>query len=183
MQTIDSGKLDQWLTQQAIVLIDIRDVSDYERERIAGAFWLPLDRVNEHTLKPFSGKRIVFYCQSSMRSNAVATKISKLMPDQEIFHLNGGINTWKMEGHQTQFVNFEKGGDKAASCPAVKPGPIQQTYIAIGSFLILFTMLGQFVNKGFFFVPTFMGGMLIIAGWTNWCMLTKIIMKMPWNRN
>jgi hypothetical protein len=54
--------------------------------------------------------------------------------------------------------------------------------MAIGSFVLVFSLLGYFVHPNFVFGAAFFGAGLLNAGLTGWCGFAKLMAKMPWNR-
>jgi len=89
-----------------VILIDIRDVRELEREgRIPGAFHAPRGML-EFWVDPQSpyhkpalsaGKKMVFFCASAWRS-ALTVKTLQDMGVENIFDLEGGFTAWRDVG-------------------------------------------------------------------------------------
>ena len=52
----------QWLEEDKIVLVDVREPSEYEVEHIAGALLLPLSSFEADLFPSLPGKRLVLHC-------------------------------------------------------------------------------------------------------------------------
>jgi len=102
MQTTDAGEIEVWTPEEVktaldkgeIVLIDVRTPQEFMFEHIEGALLLPMSFFKAEALPTQDGKRIVFYCGSSMRSGRVAG-LAKAAGYDPIAHLQGGFGKWK----------------------------------------------------------------------------------------
>ena len=102
MQTTDAGEIEVWTPEEVkaaldkgeIALIDVRTPQEYMFEHIEGAMLLPMAFFRADRLPSQDGKRIVFYCGSSMRSGKMAEKalVGGYSP---VAHLQGGFGKWK----------------------------------------------------------------------------------------
>ena len=83
------------------ILVDVRDPTEYEDERIPGAFLMPLNLFNPAQFKMPSATRIIFMCQLGGRSTQAA---EKLMASgvETVHHLGGGLEAWKEAGFEVQ---------------------------------------------------------------------------------
>jgi rhodanese-related sulfurtransferase len=79
-----------------IVLIDVREPSEYAGERIHGALLYPLSTFDAARLPPDDARRIVFYCGSGRRSLDAGRR--RLATGQPAAHMAGGISAWKAAG-------------------------------------------------------------------------------------
>ena len=97
---ISPSELQELLTQGTIVLIDVREVLEFEAERIPQAVNLPLSEFDtESVAKIANGKEVVFHCRSGHRSGIASKKYFDGRQSQK--HLDGGIIAWKKDGLQT----------------------------------------------------------------------------------
>ena len=88
----------------------------------------------------------------------------------EVFHLQGGLPTWKAAGYLTE-VN--------------RNAPIsmfRQIQIVAGSLVFVGTVLGAFVSPWFLILSGFVGAGLIFAGITNTCAMAILLAKLPYNQ-
>lgn len=102
------------LSNDDLVLIDLRDIRELEREgHLPGAvhtprgmleFWIDPD---SPYAKPIfqEDKRFVFYCQSGWRS-ALACHVADRLGLQRASHLEGGFSAWKTAGGEV--VPYER---------------------------------------------------------------------------
>lgn len=96
----------QSLDRQEILLVDIRDVRELDREgRIAGAyhaprgmleFWIDPDSPYHKTALA-TDRKLVLFCASSWRS-ALAAKTLQDMGIENVAEMEGGFSAWKDSG-------------------------------------------------------------------------------------
>ncbi len=81
---------------EAVKLIDVRELEEYELARIEAARLLPLSRFNEwaKTLDP--EEEIVFMCHHGMRSAHVCAVLAR-EGFRNLRNLAGGIDRWSQE--------------------------------------------------------------------------------------
>ncbi len=103
-QNLDPADVARRLAERAIILIDVREPSEYAAERIHGALLFPLSTFDPKALPEPGGRGIVFSCGSGMRS----AKAMGLAADAGLTvagHLAGGLMAWKAAGLPTISVN------------------------------------------------------------------------------
>jgi rhodanese-related sulfurtransferase len=169
LQEIDALILKQWIDKGEVLLIDVREPTEYAAEHISGAKLMPLSSFDPANLPQESGKKLVLQCQSSNRSAQAAQKMLNAGFDQ-VIHLQGGLSAWKAAGFPTE-VN--------------KKAPIsmfRQVQIAAGSLVFLGTTLGVLVSPWFLILSGFVGAGLVFAGVTNTCAMAMLLAKLPYNR-
>lgn len=192
LQEINAVTLKKWLDKKEAILIDVREPGEFAAEHIAGARLMSLsqfdpsaisqnsDRIlDSRTDKPHKGlarmydnglsRKIVLQCQSGKRSTQAARKMLE-MGFEEVFHLQGGLPTWKAAGYPT-VVN--------------KNAPIsmfRQVQIVAGSLVFLGTVLGAVVSPWFLILSGFVGAGLVFAGVTNTCAMAMLLAKLPYNQ-
>lgn len=103
IESISPLQANETIYKADIVLVDIRDVRELEREgQIPGAIHAPRGML-EFWVDPESpyfkpvfggGKRFVLYCQSGWRS-ALATATLLDMGFEDVRHIEGGFSAWK----------------------------------------------------------------------------------------
>ncbi|CAD5910762.1 rhodanese-like domain-containing protein [Planktothrix agardhii] len=169
LQSIDSETLKQWLDQEKITLIDVREPSEHAGEYIAESILVPLSTFDPKNVPSDSSKPVVLYCQTSNRSGQAAQKLLGA-GFQEVIHLQGGLNAWKQAGYPT-VIN--------------KNAPIsimRQVQIVAGSLILTGTLLGAFVSPNFLFLSGFVGAGLLFAGISNTCAMAMLLAKLPYNQ-
>jgi len=169
VQVIDAETLKILLENQQVMLVDVRERSEYAGEHIAGANLMPLSSFEPASVPVEGDKKLVLYCQSSNRSGQAAQKLLGA-GFENVTHLQGGLNAWKQAGYPTK-VN--------------KNAPIsimRQVQIIAGSLVLIGTLLGVFVSPYFLILSGFVGAGLLFAGVTNTCMMARLLAKLPYNQ-
>jgi rhodanese-related sulfurtransferase len=88
------------LNDKSIVLIDVREVDEFEKERISGALNFPLSTFSVAEISTVAGdKEVVFHCRSGYRSSLASKEYYNWKKPQK--HLEGGILAWKENGNKT----------------------------------------------------------------------------------
>jgi len=101
VQPAGPGQIHDWLEAGEIVLVDVRETSEYEREHIAGALLLPLSSFDPEMFPVIPGKRVVLHCAVGKRSEA-AGKMLINEGHSDIVHMTGGMDAWKAAGYPTE---------------------------------------------------------------------------------
>ncbi|MFT7595282.1 MAG: addiction module HigA family antidote [Paracoccaceae bacterium] len=128
VQAADVKQIKDWLDRNEILLVDVRETSEYEAEHIAGALLLPLSSFDAEFFPTLPGKKIVLHCAVGKRSEA-AGKMLLNEGHAEIIHMTGGMDAWKAAGYATE-IQLLPPGEVAKSdepvflCPA--PGDVLQ---------------------------------------------------------
>jgi len=78
----------------SIVLVDVRELSEYKKEHISGATLLPLGDIENKASNviPDKTKTYIVYCQSGNRSNEASQQLVEL-GYESVFDM-GGIIDW-----------------------------------------------------------------------------------------
>ena len=97
IETLEASEVSQLLQAGKILLIDVREPSEYASERIAGALLYPLSTFDASMLPDDGPRRVVFHCGSGKRSLTAAER--RLGAGQTLVaHMGGGIAAWKAAG-------------------------------------------------------------------------------------
>jgi len=86
-----------------IVLVDVREATEYAVERIHGALLYPMSTFDPERLPPDESRRVVFHCASGRRSLDAGKR--RLAAGQPAAHMKGGINAWKAAGFPVVHVD------------------------------------------------------------------------------
>lgn len=169
LQEIDAVTLNKWLKSNRALLIDVREPGEFFAEHIPGAKLMSLSRFDPAVIPQDRNQKIVLQCQSGTRSAQAAQKMFD-MGFGEVFHLKGGLPTWKAAGYSTE-VN--------------KNAPIsmfRQVQIVAGTLVFTGTILGAFISPWFLILSGFVGAGLMFAGVTNTCAMAMLLAKLPYNQ-
>ena len=108
VEAVTSEKLQAQIGDEELVVIDLRDVRELEREgHLPGAVHMPRGML-EFWIDPDSPyarpifqeeKRFVFYCAAGWRS-ALACQVAVRLGLQDAAHLEGGFGAWKEAGFE-----------------------------------------------------------------------------------
>ena len=123
----DVKQIKNWLDRNEILLVDVRETSEYELEHIAGALLLPLSSFDAEFFPTLPGKTVVLHCAVGRRSEAAGKMLLK-EGHASITHMTGGIEAWKAAGYATEYQLLAPGDEARAEpvflCPL--PGKVLQ---------------------------------------------------------
>jgi rhodanese-related sulfurtransferase len=89
------------LAADRVVVIDVREPHETQRERIPGAALMPLSMFNPASIPDPNGREVVFSCATGIRS-VKASEIAQAAGLPYRSHLAGGIAAWKAAGLPTE---------------------------------------------------------------------------------
>jgi len=90
-----------WMEAGEIVLVDVRETTEYEQEHIPGSVLCPLSVFDAELFPRIPNKRLVLHCALGKRSAAAGKQLLKV-GYPEITNLTGGIQAWKAAGCPTE---------------------------------------------------------------------------------
>lgn len=114
IQTVNVLEAIASLPDEDVLIVDIRDVREMQREgRIPGSFHAPrgmlefwVDPDSPYYKQIFgSGRRFLFHCASGWRSALTAQTLQR-MGLERVAHIGGGLKAWKEAGGPV--VEYEK---------------------------------------------------------------------------
>jgi rhodanese-related sulfurtransferase len=87
------------INSEDAVLLDLREVKEYEGGRLPNATHIPLSQLASRgsELRKFTGRPVIAYCDRGNRSRLAKSVLKKLGFDQ-IYTLQGGIRAWREAG-------------------------------------------------------------------------------------
>src|SRR6266436_5558424 len=106
IQTISAGDAVRLKDDPEVVLVDLRDIRELNRDgKVPGAFHAPrgmlefwVDPESPYYKEVFgSGKKFVFFCAGGMRS-ALAAQTVQRMGLEPVCHIEGGFRAWQEAG-------------------------------------------------------------------------------------
>lgn len=169
ISTIDPQTLQEWLEQEAVVLVDVREAGEYAAERIPSAQLHPLSQFQPDRIEVPSGHKLVLYCQSGNRSQKAGQRCLEAGLTQ-VVHLQGGIPAWKNAGY---------GIERSPNAPI---SIFRQVQIVAGSLVFLGTVLGATISPYFLILSGFVGAGLVFAGISNTCAMGMLLAQLPYNQ-
>jgi len=97
IETLEPAEVARLLQAGKLLLVDVREPSEFGAERIAGALLYPLSTFDAAALPDDGSRRLVFHCGSGKRSLTAAER--RLAAGQtHAAHMAGGIAAWKSAG-------------------------------------------------------------------------------------
>ncbi len=95
------AQVKRWQSDGGIVLVDVRETSEFERAHIPGALLLPLSSFDADMFPRFSDKKVVLYCAIGKRSAAAGKMLGKAGFGR-VFNIAGGLEAWKAAGLEVE---------------------------------------------------------------------------------
>lgn len=96
VKDIDAVELKKLLDKDEVLLIDVREIAEYETERVEGGILLPLSTFDPQDI-PKSDKKLIIMCQHGVRSANVCHYLAQ-NDFADAINLRGGIEAWKKAG-------------------------------------------------------------------------------------
>lgn len=167
---VTPSRASQMVEENSGKLIDVRSVGEVLAEQLPESLVLPFDLVGQAHLEKMgvAGKTPILVCRSGTRAKQAAKALASEV--DKVAVLDGGIVQWKKEG-----LPVEEGR---------KVIPLErQVLVAVGSMMLLFTLLGLLISPLFFALTLFMACGMVFAGITGACGMARILMLLPWNKS
>ncbi|WP_010299358.1 rhodanese-like domain-containing protein [Candidatus Odyssella thessalonicensis] len=96
--TINVQTLDQWLKEENVLLIDVREKHEFNEAAIPGAILMPLSQFQSSDIPHENNRKIVFQCRSGQRSAKACFLFHQDYPEVKAYNLEGGILAWNAAG-------------------------------------------------------------------------------------
>ena len=155
------------MDEENALLVDIRESEEFAREHIDGARLESLSVLTLLAPDPDRERPAVFYCHSGKRTKGNVTSLEG-RGFAAAYLIEGGLEGWK------------KAGLPVVQRAVPLPMPRQIQMIA-GSLVLIFSLLSFFI-PAFTWLSVFVGAGLVFAGYTGICLMAKLLVRMPWNR-
>ncbi len=150
-------------------VIDVREFSEFNSERIADAQLMPLSNFEKHADEIDHTKPVYLMCRSGNRAKNAAEKLAA-KGFTDIHVVQGGMVAWA--GANLPVV---KGESKVWSLE-------RQVRFAAGLFVLSGVLLSLFVSPYLLLLSAFVGAGLMFSALTDTCGMGMILAKMPWNK-
>lgn len=156
-------------TGEECQVIDVREFSEFNSERIADAQLMPLSNFEKYAGEIDHSKPVYLMCRSGNRAKQAAERLlNKGFTDIHV--VQGGMGAWADAN-----LPIVKGESKTWSLE-------RQVRFTAGSIVLLGLILGVFVHPYILVVPAFIGGGLVFSALTDTCGMGIMLAKMPWNK-
>lgn len=100
-QQISQEEAKEMMDTEEVIILDVREQSEYDGGHIPGAVLLPVGTIDEDTAAaviPEKNSTVLVYCRSGNRSKAAASALAEL--GYTGIYEFGGITTWPYETEQ-----------------------------------------------------------------------------------
>ena len=100
-QQISQEKAKEMMDTEEVIILDVREQSEYDGGHIAGEVLLPVGTIDEDTAAaviPEKDSTVLVYCRSGNRSKTASAALAEL--GYTGIYEFGGINTWPYETEQ-----------------------------------------------------------------------------------
>lgn len=163
---VEAAQIKQWLDDGDAILVDVREVGEFNEEYIPRSQLFPMSNLDPHVLPRGDGKKVVFHCKGGRRSESVASRWASHTGSPDAYFMKGGIEAWKKAGFSTlSNLTHSKNIQKKA-------------YISAGSLILLGTLLAWIFSSWFLILPAIAGFILIYVGFAGTSMMSYIISRL-----
>ncbi len=168
IKQIDVRQMSQMTETGEQQIIDVREFSEFDSERIEGARLLPLSNLDKQIAEIDRTKPVYLMCRSGGRAKQAAEKLSN-KGFSDVYVITGGMTAWANAN-----LPVIKGESKVWSLE-------RQVRFAAGSLVVLGVLL-SLVSPYFILLSAFVGAGLVFAAVTDTCGMAMALAKMPWNK-
>lgn len=156
------------------MILDVREQIEVDEEYIPDSISCPLSQLSivaPSILKDDVDKDVTVICSNGVRSQLAIEELKKNDKQNHKFSVYaGGILKWKQDGKPIISVRDQF--------------PIIRQVHLVASLIILVAFLGYFfAHPNFIYLAMLVGFGLALDGLTGFCPMTKILSKLPWNKN
>lgn len=101
---VDSKELKKLIDEKKVVLIDVRELHEYQEAHFGCATLIQLGVIDVSKLPKHDDKKLVIHCRSGKRSTAACEKLLSQDPSLEVYNLTGGILAWQNESFSEGYL-------------------------------------------------------------------------------
>jgi rhodanese-related sulfurtransferase len=150
-------------------VVDVREFSEFNAERIAEAQLMPLSNFEKHADEIDHSKPVYLMCRSGNRAKQAAEKLSS-KGFTDIHVVQGGMVAWSSAN-----LPIVKGESKVWSLE-------RQVRFTAGSIVLLGLLLGSSVSPYLYLISAVIGAGLMFSAVIDWCGMGMLLARMPWNK-
>lgn len=150
-------------------VIDVREFSEFNSERIADAQLMPLSNFERHADEIDHSKPVYLMCRSGNRAKQAAEKLTR-RGFTNVHVVDGGMAAWASAG-----LPVIRGESKTWSLE-------RQVRFAAGFIVLTGVVLGFLLTPYLFLLSGFVGAGLVFSAVTDTCGMGMVLARMPWNK-
>lgn len=152
----------------ACQLVDVREYSEYETERVAGSTFAPLSAFERHAEQIGRERPVYLLCRSGKRAQQAAERLAQ-RGYRDLHVIEGGIQAWAEGGHP-----IERGAGRVWA--------LERQVRFVAGVLVLTGVLLSLVSPWFVLLSGFIGAGLTFSALTDTCGMGMMLARMPWNQ-
>lgn len=99
--SVDAATVEQLRQRDDVVILDVREDSEYNDGHIPGATLVPLGQIPNRLAEIPKDKTVIAVCRSGNRSNQ-ATDFLRQQGFDNVHNMAGGMNAWSQAGYQIE---------------------------------------------------------------------------------
>ena len=121
---VDADTVKAWFDEDDVLLVDVRETSEYDQERIPGARLMPLSIFDPTMFPVLTEKKVVIHCALGRRSERAGEKLIAAGL-KNVSHMLGGIVEWKAKGYPTEVQAVQHPSPQDIASKKTEPEPEQ----------------------------------------------------------
>ncbi|MGB2761568.1 MAG: HesA/MoeB/ThiF family protein [Maribacter stanieri] len=95
LKSVKAEEFNTILMEQAVELIDVRTVKEFQRKHLKEAKHIPLSELTNRVVEVDLETTVYVICQSGVRSKKAIIKMQELFPGKDFVNVSGGMNQMK----------------------------------------------------------------------------------------
>ena len=109
VESVDAKTLKHWLDLNQVMLVDVRELDEYQDAHIAEAIHCPLAMFSLSQLPLSEGeKKVVIHCRSGKRSDTACHHALAENSQLQVYNLQGGILAWIAQGYPVRQITASR---------------------------------------------------------------------------
>lgn len=149
-------------------LVDVRERSEYETERVAGTTLAPLSQLEQNAAQIDRDRPVYLLCRSGKRAGQAAERLARL-GYKDLRVIDGGLQAWADAG-----LAVERGAGRVWA--------LERQVRLVAGLLALAGVLLSLISPWFVLLSGFVGAGLTFSAVTDTCGMGMMLARMPWNR-
>jgi rhodanese-related sulfurtransferase len=149
-------------------LVDVREFSEYEAERVAEAVLAPLSALEQNAGVIDRSRPVYLLCRSGKRAGQAAERLARL-GYSDLRVIDGGLQAWAAAG-----LPVERGAGRVWA--------LERQVRFLAGLLVLAGVLLSLISPWFILIAGFIGAGLTFSAVTDTCGMGMMLARMPWNR-